>query len=85
MNTLGEPWFKPKTYGYGNAPCNWKGWAATIGFIVFVCGLVLAVQDGRLAPTWAVAIGLIATILFIGFSKAKTAGEWRWRWGDDRG
>ncbi len=34
-------WFKPKTYGYGATPSNWRGWAATGVFVIVVMALSL--------------------------------------------
>ncbi|MDH5454414.1 MAG: hypothetical protein OEX14_13745 [Paracoccaceae bacterium] len=83
-------WFKPKTYGYGASPANWKGWAATVGFLVIELVLVWVLllrpilTSGE--PTfgqiivWAFCSGAL-TIGFIWLTKAKTDGAWRWRWG----
>ena len=79
----GEPWFKPKTYGYGNVPINWKGWAVTFAYAGLVVGLVAAAQAAVISPVWCVVTVLLATAVFIPFIKAKTSGEWRWRWGHD--
>jgi hypothetical protein len=76
-----EPWFKPKRFGYGNVPINWKGWAVTIAYALFVCGQVMAAEIGVLPPVWCVAFVLLATAVFIPFIKTKTSGQWRWRWG----
>ena len=82
----GDYWFKPKTYGYGARPANWKGWLATAVFLL-VClawaGLTVG-QDPP--PRWgamAFVIGLM--VLIVGFSvlaRKKTDGEWRWQWGN---
>jgi len=29
-----EYWFRPKTYGYGATPVNWKGWASSLVAVV---------------------------------------------------
>ena len=34
-----DPWFRPKSHGYGATPADWRGWAATA---VFAIGLVAA-------------------------------------------
>ena len=87
MNTY---WFKPKTYGYGAAPANWKGWAATAAFaavLVPVSVLFLAWQPnpgtgpGALQiSAWALTV-LMLTAGFVGLARAKTDGQWGWRWG----
>jgi hypothetical protein len=85
----GDFWFRPKTQGYGAYPANWKGWAAVIVFALVQLALVV----GLLAPgtEWGQAPGLTAvgafmlgtaciTAVFISLTRAKTDGEWRWRW-----
>lgn len=64
-------WFKPKRYGLGAVPANWKGWACSC----IPVGLVVA-----LPPLWAKA-GVAAG--FIVLARLKTEGGWRWRWGED--
>ena len=85
-----DPWFRPKSHGYGATPNNWKGWAATA---VFAIGLVAAsylllvwepspgtgAAASRIAA-WALAIAVL-TAVFVGFARAKTDGQWGWRWG----
>jgi hypothetical protein len=31
-----NPWFKPKTYGWGWTPANLKGWLTTIALVIFI-------------------------------------------------
>ncbi len=83
-------WFRPKTYGYGATPANWKGWAATAAFIAVLLGislLLLASENG--SPTgpepwrfsiWA-ALSAVATGAFVLLARAKSDGQWAWRWG----
>ncbi|MEZ5913214.1 MAG: hypothetical protein R3D84_14190 [Paracoccaceae bacterium] len=83
-------WFVPKSHGYGASPANWKGWAATLGFLVIELVLVAALillplwRSGELGlgplVIWAFCSGAL-TVGFIWLTKIKTAGEWRWRWG----
>ncbi len=88
-----EYWFKPKTYGYGATPSNWKGWTATLGFIavsllITLPFIVLPVLSGH-QPS---AAGLVSYFVLLGLGvlgfvrlcRAKTDGIWRWRWGDDQ-
>jgi quinol-cytochrome oxidoreductase complex cytochrome b subunit len=75
----GEAWFRPKTVGYGNVPSNWKGWAVTIAFMLFVIGMVALDYAGAISKFWTVAVVLAATAVYLPFIKAKTSGEWRWR------
>jgi hypothetical protein len=83
-------WFKPKTHGYGATPANWKGWAATLAFVAVLLALSLlcfAWQPGSLSrpAAWHISIwaGLTAvlTIGFVWLCRAKSDGQWGWRWG----
>lgn len=84
-------WFRPRRFGYGATPANWKGWVATMLFLIvmlgssywFIFGPELAGNPPGLVDTltWA---GLIAVVLigYVALCRAKTDGEWRWRWGE---
>ncbi len=83
-------WFRPHTYGYGATPSNWKGWAATAAFVVLLVSLSLLLlplqqNPGTQPASWQIAAwGLIVLALtagFIGLARAKTDGQWGWRWG----
>ncbi len=76
-------WFRPKRYGYGATPSNWKGWLATLGVSLVAAVLGVLRKSGDLGPTaWAIAFGAVA-LLFIWIAWKKTDGAWRWRWGSD--
>ena len=76
----GEKWFRPKRFGYGATPSNWKGWAFMGAFIL----VVLTVFWGLVhlgVPRWVAGLVVLALAgAIIPFTKAKTDGEWRWRW-----
>ena len=83
-------WFRPKTHGYGASPANWKGWAVTLGFVVIETALTFVmfvrpiIQGALTAMTvvlWMLA-SLALVVGFIAFVRARTDGEWRWRWGE---
>ncbi len=83
-------WFRPKRYGYGAEPSNWKGWLATAAYVAFVVGvsldrLVLPATDGQAlaGPDIAlwIAVLLAVTLAFIWLCWVKTDGEWSWHWG----
>ena len=38
---MSQYWFKPKTYGYGATPANWKGWAAVAVYVAVILALTL--------------------------------------------
>lgn len=85
---MSDPWFKPKTYGYGAQPANWKGWLATLVYAVAIIALAYALAGTRSGQQpdafttvfWLCLVGAV-TLGFVLFAKAKTGGEWRWRWG----
>lgn len=81
-------WFKPKRYGFGATPSNWKGWAFTIGFVVLLVALtpvlippVHSNEQPHVLAFVGASIVLLALFLFVTWRK--TEGGWRWRWGDD--
>ena len=71
-------WFRPKHYGWGASPSNWKGWLATAVFVA----LVVAIMQLATLP-FQVATIVPMTALFIWIVWKKTDGAWRWRWGSD--
>ncbi|MEZ5924930.1 MAG: hypothetical protein R3D57_11175 [Hyphomicrobiaceae bacterium] len=86
---MGEHWFRPKTYGYGVSPANWKGWAATLAFVVvetLLCLplIILPVLEGTGPAAWHVitylALTLALTAGFVSLARRKTDGDGRWRW-----
>ncbi|MBV1694662.1 MAG: hypothetical protein KGP27_09405 [Hyphomicrobiales bacterium] len=82
-------WFVPKRYGYGATPSGWRGWVATIVFVLVVLAYALAWNATHApggpslasAALFTVGLGLM-TALFSVFARSKTDGEWRWRRGD---
>jgi hypothetical protein len=79
-------WFRPKTYGYGAEPANWKGWAATLVFVLAMVGMSLAVfgVTPRATIAWAQwalwGLGVVAlTAAFTTVAKRKTDGDIKWR------
>jgi len=86
-------WFKPKSHGYGASPAGWKGWAATIAFLVLDLALTWVLIFAPLLDTGTVSVARIViwvaatvalTIGFVLVARVKTDGEWRWRWGTDK-
>ena len=87
---MSQYWFKPKTYGYGATPSGWKGWAAVAVYVAAVLALTVPLMawpiDMPVSPkiwqvvTWAILTALL-TLGFIRFTRAKTDGQWSWRWG----
>jgi hypothetical protein len=82
---MSQPWFKPKSFGYGASPANGEGWALTIGFVLFVLALALAIQAARMPVEIGIVIGLAVAAAFIVLTKARTEGPLRWRsWAEHR-
>jgi hypothetical protein len=88
---MADFWFKPRRYGYGATPVNWRGWLAVGVLAVLDVGLtvwlMLLPTIDHSGPSLAgfvvwVATTCIVTLAFVAFSKTKTDGEWRWRWGE---
>ncbi len=83
-------WFRPKRYGYGATPVTWEGWAVTILAAALVGGSIIA-MNLLAAPSnlagwllWAVLVAAL-TFWFARFTRRRTDGEWRWRWGNRAG
>ncbi len=79
-------WFKPKRFGLGATPANWKGWLATIGFMAIVIAFLLGIVSARgelsvgAVIAWAMAF-VAAELTFVWIAWKKTDRDWRWRWG----
>ena len=88
--TMTTYWFKPKRYGFGATPSNWKGWAATAAFALVVLATSLVtfgwqLNGGTQPGVWQIAAWLLAVAVladgFVLLARAKTDGQWGWRWG----
>ncbi len=88
---MSEYWFRAKTHGYGATPANWKGWAAVLVTVavtsVATAVLIVSPQISGTPPApaqvavWAAIVAVTVAGLVV-LSRAKTEGEWKWRWGD---
>ena len=74
-------WFRPKRYGWGASPVNWKGWLATAVFVVLTVAVALALAGEPLLIRLGALVAVLA--LFIWIAVKKTEGDLRWRWGSD--
>jgi uncharacterized membrane protein YagU involved in acid resistance len=79
-------WFRPKKYGYGATPANWQGWVATFAMLTLLLGSIWAMNyliDHSDFAGWLIWAAVVAAITlgFVEFSRRKTDGQWRWRWG----
>ena len=90
MSQASEQWFKPKTHGYGATPANWKGWAVTLAFLGVMAAstyvLVASQQTtGSVPRDWVIGIWALGIAVltggFVWLARAKTDGQWGWRWG----
>jgi hypothetical protein len=83
---MGEPWFKPRSFGYGATPITWQGWVitiATMAIVVFSSLLIPVLAAGTLWVFSAIVIDVVAVVGLLVVSRGKTEGEWRWRWGNE--
>lgn len=87
---MSEPWFRPKTHGYGAYPCHWKGWASIGGYaaaMTVLASTFLAepMRNGAQLPKEALyvylALAALLSVGFILFVRSKTEGGWSWQWG----
>jgi CDP-diglyceride synthetase len=80
-------WFRQKRFGFGaGLPKTWEGFVAIIGYIVVVAaiggGLPQLFEDKALGTLMAITIIIVLTVPFLIVCETRTAGGWRWRWGD---
>jgi hypothetical protein len=78
-------WFRPKRYGYGATPANWKGWLAVFAFVAVIAAIA-SLNETLYGPgvrSFVLAATVVATLLFLWVTWKKTDGAWRWRWGPD--
>jgi hypothetical protein len=71
-------WFRPKYYGYGATPANWKGWLAIAVFVALAAVIFSGAADLWRFGAFAALLALFAWIVW-----KKTDGPFRWRWGPD--
>ena len=80
-------WFRPKAHGYGATPASWQGWLAVALFTLaqlVLALLLLRGEPGVLHVLGFLLLSLPLTAWFVGFTRARTEGEWGWRWGGDK-
>jgi hypothetical protein len=80
-------WFRPKRYGYGATPITWEGWAVVLVFAALIAASVIVMNrfaGAANASVWLIwAVVVAAGVLWlVQFSRRRTDGEWRWRWGN---
>ena len=79
-------WFRPKRYGYGATPITWEGWVLVLGFAALMAASVVVMNRfaGVANPVgWLIWAAVVAAgvLWLVQFSRRRTDGEWRWRWG----
>ena len=81
---MNDPWFGPKRYGYGLGPISWKGWLATVVFIVVAVAFSVFTIVRHWPPFAMVGALTVFCLAFSLLAVLKSDGKpWRWRWGDD--
>ena len=75
----GPEWFAPKRYGYGATPVTWQGWALTLGFVLVMIALAVALSGH---PVQVIAAVVPLAVAFTVICAPTTRGGWRWRWGE---
>ena len=89
---MADYWFRPRRYGIGATPITWQGWLLIIIFVailLFIIGgplYALKLFGITIAGPWRairLLLALPVTLVFILIAKAKTNGEWRWRFGNE--
>ncbi|AOX18963.1 hypothetical protein [Kozakia baliensis] len=83
-------WFAPKRYGYGaGRPLCWQGWVLLLSFMAVMMLPWSALHFIRAEKTtlaimiaFSSVLNMVATIYFLWVCKTRTAGGWRWRWGE---
>jgi len=80
-----EPWFAEKRFGYGaGPPIAWQGWVLLLSYSAAVIGLaLLATRASAAASAGLAALIAMLTAIFVLIAKARTRGDWRWRWGEE--
>ena len=83
-------WFRPKRYGYGVQPLNWKGWMAVVVYVAVVMSFTVLLmilptlnepeRAGGDVAIWLVLM-VVVTLTFVRLCWVKTEGQWCWRWG----
>ena len=90
---MSDYWFKVKTHGYGAVPTDWRGWALIAAFgivdIIATVWLIVIPATQSTGPSVAqiaiwLAIIAAAILALLAVTKAKTDGQWRWRWGSKK-
>ncbi len=83
MNEDDRPWFAPKRYGYGSGlPIAWQGWVMMTAHIAVLIALIASIARTPGRPAALVLLVLVVALAPMPFYARKTAGGWRWRWGD---
>ena len=75
----GEPWFRPKRYGYGATPINWQGWTFTGAMVALLIALRLILLPADAAVFGLVVLVWLAALLIV--VNVKSSSPLRWRWG----
>ena len=89
---MADYWFRPRRYGIGATPITWQGWLFIVVFVPILLFVIevplyaLKLFGITIAGPWIAGWPLVTlpvTLVFILIAKAKTNGEWRWRFGEE--
>jgi hypothetical protein len=76
MDSRRQPWFGPKTYGFGLKPVTWQGWWATYAFVAIVAASVLLilflVPDPTKIKLTMLPVVVAELAIFLAFAYAKS-------------
>jgi MFS superfamily sulfate permease-like transporter len=73
-----EAWFRPKHFGYGATPVNWKGWAFLVAMLALLQVLRMLLMPDHIPVFVAAVLVWIAAVVAV--SRLKSSGPWRWQW-----
>lgn len=77
----GQLWFKRKKFGYGWTPANWKGWLASVVFVVLCVGPTLIIPPDTIRsmlPAYMFFVAILSgAFLFLCYKKGAPP---RWQW-----
>jgi hypothetical protein len=74
-----EAWFRPKRYGYGATPTNWKGWAFTFDMVALFVAIRLLLLPSYPVAFVSLLVVWLAVLLVV--VNGKCSSPLRWRWG----
>ena len=68
--TVSDMWFKPKRFGHGAKPANWKGWVATFVFLAAILVSTMALLTASALPKNSQTIAATAVLVVVDLALA---------------